>query len=319
MRKGFYLLCDLGVSIHGHRISSSPQHLEHHLHKIGATVRSVYLSEAKRITPQTKFDNNAARFGIWLEESRRDEKYAQRIADAIMATHTFLSQSIAFDYSSEVPWTLWIPQKCLRNNYFLKLSDIERLHDPDWFNKPRLGRYFTGDPNTFNNKLWNLLPAAMKEDIFEALHFLQASLREFCFSACDLPELIRDRKRQPFSRVEFVRAEIAAHNSYKAIEAIIGDPSTDDRKLQTKLRDVGMDPNELVGFRVVRGNLRGKEPLWRHIRFLNHLRDKKVAHGRTNEDRRITYNQILDFQSCARFVIWKAMDNALGTKNIQIQ
>ncbi|MGA3245436.1 MAG: hypothetical protein ABSE41_12525 [Bacteroidota bacterium] len=122
---------------------------------------------------------------------------------------------------------------------------------------------------------------------------------------------------QPVSRSEFVKAEAAVLNAFKAVEAIIGDPPKNEKKFRQCLIDVGLDPDELVGF-VGRGPDSGTDlrvPICEKIRQMSYVRDKKAAHGRSSADRRLSYFQIMDFQECAATVVQVAIEHKLGWQN----
>jgi hypothetical protein len=96
------------------------------------------------------------------------------------------------------------------------------------------------------------------------------------------------------------RFEDALHNSFKAVEAIIGDPPKDDRRLSEKLKKIGINFDEPVGYRV-------KEPIGTVIRSMSAARDKKSAHGNTRH-RSITPAELLEFQACAHLVVVAALE-----------
>jgi len=100
------------------------------------------------------------------------------------------------------------------------------------------------------------------------------------------------------------RFENALISSFKVIEAIIGDPPGDDRKFHRKLRSIGVDPHELVGYR-------DKKPIHEVIREMNIARDKKSADGST-PDRSIAVANMLGYQACSRYVLIYALENYLG-------
>jgi len=102
--------------------------------------------------------------------------------------------------------------------------------------------------------------------------------------------------------------ENALQNAFKAVEAILGDPPNDDRKFFSKIKAIGLDPNEEVG-RVA------KTPLHKIIRDMNFARDKKSAHGST-QYRTITVSDLMEYQACARYIILAAIEKQLEEGNL---
>jgi len=101
-----------------------------------------------------------------------------------------------------------------------------------------------------------------------------------------------------------VRFESALQNAYKSIEAIIGDPPKNDNKFFSKLRAIGLNPHEEVGYDE-------KTELHQVIREMNFARDKKAAHGNTKQ-RTIFVKELMNYQECAAFVIIEAIAYLLG-------
>jgi len=97
------------------------------------------------------------------------------------------------------------------------------------------------------------------------------------------------------------KVETALQNAFKAIEAVIGDPPKDDRKLALKLRNIGLDFQEEVGY----GN---KDKLGQLIRKINLERDRKAAHGSTSP-RTIRIVDMMEYQACARYIVIAALEH----------
>jgi len=98
--------------------------------------------------------------------------------------------------------------------------------------------------------------------------------------------------------------ETALQNAFKAIEAVIGDPPKDYRKLERKLKEHDLEFDEKVGYG-------SKKSLGQVIRDMNKLRDKKSAHGITSP-RAIKILDMLEYQACARHIVMSALENAVS-------
>ena len=118
-----------------------------------------------------------------------------------------------------------------------------------------------------------------------------------------VPEVLRQPGEMPHTANLLTRAENALVNAFKAVEALIGDPPSDDRKFFAKLRSVGVDPFQNAGYPI-------SVPLHERIRELNRARDKKGAHAKTSAIP-ITYYELMDLQLCARLVVVRALERKL--------
>jgi hypothetical protein len=135
--------------------------------------------------------------------------------------------------------------------------------------------------------------------LFEATRFLQRSIECFFVYPGGIDEVTYDDVC-PHSASIRSRFEDALHNSFKAVEAIIGDPPKDNRRLSEKLKKIGINFDEPVGYRV-------KEPIGTVIRSMSAARDTKSAHGSTRH-RSITPAELLEFQACAHLVVVAALE-----------
>ena len=134
-----------------------------------------------------------------------------------------------------------------------------------------------------------------------AAAFMSKSSHDFHVYPGQLDEALHEGDWQPPSAYELAQWESAFHNAYKAVEAIVGDPSKNETRFLTTLTRMGIDPTELVGYAV-------KEPISTVIRKMNELRDKRVAHGSTPA-RGIRMNQMVEFIECARYVVQSRLNN----------
>jgi hypothetical protein len=142
------------------------------------------------------------------------------------------------------------------------------------------------------------------ESLRIATAFISKAQHDFYVYPGQIREAIHDGDWIPTGAYELAQWEAAFHNSYKAVEAIIGDPPRDDQRFRAKLIAMGIEPSEQVGY----GK---KEPISKVIRDMNHLRDTRVAHGSTR-NRGIRLNQMVEFTQCASYVVRQALEQAYG-------
>jgi hypothetical protein len=154
------------------------------------------------------------------------------------------------------------------------------------------------------NAAWKLAPIIRRnENIRQAAKYLSESQENFYVWPGGMDSAIEQSDYVPKSSYEQAKFENALHNAFKAIEAIIGDPSKDDNKLFMKLREINLDPREELGLE--------KLPLYKIIRNMNRARDKKSAHGSISK-KNISVGEMLDYQSCAHYVLYEAFEKELG-------
>lgn len=67
-----------------------------------------------------------------------------------------------------------------------------------------------------------------------------------------LGDIIRNRQETPGSIYERFILENYFFNTYKAIEALIGDPNKNKKKFENKLFKMGINPNEKVRFVMIK-------------------------------------------------------------------
>jgi len=143
------------------------------------------------------------------------------------------------------------------------------------------------------------------ETLFDATRFLKRSHDNFYVYPGQIREVACDRQASPPSSSHQTHFEDALHNAFKAIEAVIGDPPKDDRKFFDKIKAIGIDPAEPVGYDE-------RLPISTVIRTMNEARDKRSAHGSTGR-RTIRPAELLDFQACADVIVLAAIERARGS------
>jgi hypothetical protein len=273
------------------------------------------------------FQSDDGRYLVRFPYYRRDDAAAQRIADALdgclrlahgptLPEHTkAIGAPRAIRYT---PGLIQTDERWLRpdtpwafRRYDLRLYDHLRDDDKQ-IGELDIGDYLTNSIQAPELK-WALrvLPVATLAPFLEALHFYSESIEHFHFAGDDIQTTLADPCRAPNDQVAAVKAEAAVWNAFKAVEAIIGDPPSDERRFRGKLTQAGIDPDEEVGY--LRWGHQGdpsgqREPVSARIRAMSRCRDRRAAHGsRTSPDRGITFYEIMDFQATSRFCVMTAM------------
>src|SRR5262249_55251785 len=108
-------------------------------------------------------------------------------------------------------------------------------------------------------------------------------------------------------RVLHIRPILRMHCKTRSrrFEAVIGDPPKNSEKFFGRIRGLGIDPHEPVGYE-------NQVPISTLIRQMNEARDKRSAHGSTRR-RTIRPAELLDFQACADVLVLAAVEKARGS------
>jgi len=239
---------------------------------------------------------------------KRNDEFAFKLSEAF-----FLGLSISFG-----PWM--DPNETISAYCFpseLIISEILLLDDlinfenslpyPERsieFPHSLFGHSFTTSESRIN-VAWELTPVILENtSLRRAAQFLVKSQEDFFVWSGQIQDVIDHAGFIPDSLFDQVKFESALHNAFKSVEAIIGDPPRDDNKLFSLLKSFDLDPLELVGYQ-------SKRPLYEVIRNMNIARDKKSAHGST-PSKNITAGELLEYQSCAKYIVRMAFNQFLG-------
>lgn len=297
----WYLLLHLGVpSTLG---ESSHQHMvqaKRACKVLGLTLDVFPLASSKKFLPNERYFYRLPRY-------RRDDKLATHLGETILNLAWVTCGPLGA--LNDPATTIRIPRQLIDRGLPLSLDDLTTLeYSRDWsdrvlyFPDETIGS-FTGFSEEDILEVWRRLPAVVANDyLSRVIRFLKASIENFYVHPGQITEILDDPDVAAQSPSEQTHLETAVHSAFMALEAIIGNPSKDDRKLYSRLHEIGLDPLEEVGCST-------KKPLLQMIRDFNNTRDKKSAHGSTRE-RRITVLETLEFQSCAEYVVAAALDMA---------
>ena len=136
------------------------------------------------------------------------------------------------------------------------------------------------------------LPALLlDDDLWRGAQYYLGSLNLFAFTGDDMLDTFNEPGAVPETPCRMVDAESAVWHAFKAVEAVIGDPSSDARKLRRRLDELG-----LMDFP---GVWRHEEPVDLVARVSDFVgtRDRRAAHGRHHRGRApLTFYEIMDYQ-----------------------
>ncbi len=241
-----------------------------------------------------------------LERGRRDDTEAERIAEAVlMLGQVFNGTGLELD-ASHLSFPLRSSK--LRRSRSISLeaivSEVESTADARAIFSSALIAGSYGLSTHMVALAIRACPVLLRnEKLRFAAAFLCVSMHDFYVSPGGLRDALDDGDRIPTRAAELASWEASYQNSYKCIEAVIGDPPRDESRYRAKLLAAGLDPEEEVGYQT-------KAKVADVIREMNRLRDTRVAHGSTL--RGIKLHQMVEFQACATYVLEIAIERAYG-------
>ena len=114
-------------------------------------------------------------------------------------------------------------------------------------------------------------------------------------------EVMYEPRRGPESEAERLGFEHVVLQSFRVIEAIVGEPGKEERFRQ-HLRDWGLDYDERVGF-----ERRRRHRLGERIKWLQEARDSAAAHGKRRRRDPFTHFEAMEAQHLAETVLDRAL------------
>jgi hypothetical protein len=256
-----------------------------------------------------KGDIGNYRYVFGLPSLKRDDACAIRFAEAFMNAFS-LAFGPLVDMRETAALVFPVAANTLRGKEHMFIEELVQIEESrPWhertleFPPSELAATFLTDESYFE-LAWKMTPVIFKvESLGRAVQFLRASQDDFYVWPGQIDEVRNELGTLAKTGFEQSKLENALQNAFKSIEAVIGDPPKDDTRFFAKIREIGLDPDEEVGYTE-------KYPLHQVIRDMNKARDKKTAHGSTRQ-RGITIAEMLEFQACAHYIVMSAIRNKL--------
>jgi len=150
--------------------------------------------------------------------------------------------------------------------------------------------------------IFYLLPFVLQnEDLFNACSFFRSCCSEFNFMDGVVQEVLYEPRREPVNEVERLALEHLVLQSFRTVEAIVGEPGN-VKRFRDRLKAWGIEHNERVGFP---GH--AKHRLEDQIRWLQCARDSAAAHGRRRRVNPFTMFEAMEAQHLADAVLERAL------------
>jgi hypothetical protein len=284
---------------------------EVNLADIDVRVRRVFLTDKQRIGKDEVGDASMGRFLFYLGQGVKDDDFAERFAGAVTG-----SLALLLDNDASPLTAIGVPETIItkRKHWLIRIKDVTGGHgigSPQYFDIMSC----VGFPSRAISQLWQLVPAILGDKaIMEAAHFYRESISLVWIADDDVFEIMCDDSDVPTSLSERVRLQTAYLNAYKAVEAVIGEPPRDKRKLRARLAQIGVDPDEKVGYELY-GMTPGMETVLDKLLTMQKMRDKVAAHAKTDARVPISYCELKDKQGFARDFLLTAIQHSLPTKS----
>lgn len=245
----------------------------------------------------------------------KDDQEAQRIGECFLYALALVHGPLMVPH--EAASVFRVPVEVVHNASTLTVERLVEIEEARPYNSRTLGFphtslyvFFSTTGKRFD-AAWKITPVLrVNERLYRSVCFLKASQDDFFVWPGDIKEVISNPGLTVTTGFEQTNLENALQNAFKAIEAILGDPPKDDNRFFAKIRSIGLEPGMKIGYRE-------KSSLHEVIRRMNEARDKKAAHGSTSY-RIITINEMLEYQACARLIVWAAIESELGEQRFDV-
>ncbi len=299
--KVWYLLLQLGVPV-----PFNDKSIKRHLRIVRKECKNL------KVFIRAILINHGENYGRYLFRFpyyKKNDMSAVKFAESFLYGLTYLHGPIIdSDHDSLI---LCIPDNIIRGRNEISNSELIEFEESRDFEDRTLdfphstiGSYYTTSVSIYE-AAWRIVSVLFKNNnLFEATRYIKRSYESFYVMPGQRREVIDDDST-PISGSDKTRYEDALQNAFKAIEAIIGDPPSNNRKFFRKLKEIGLNPFEEVGYTE-------KKPLHEDIREINYMRDKKSAHGST-KNRKIKTCDLFRYQSCAFHILRSAIETARGS------
>lgn len=277
---------------------------------LGIRIRRVFVTEEDRVNEVHDKYAYLDRFAFYIADGERNDDLAQRFVEAVM-----LALDLSHQFGLEhVPTAIGFPESVVKKGRIIRLSD---LVGSAGIGSDKYSSVFEaiGIADVELDYVWRIVPVLVQnQSLMDAASFFRESIRQVWVADDDVYDIMRDNSDVPASQVDRARIETAYQNAFKAVEAVIGEPPKDTRKLRHKLEEMGIDPDQIVGYEEY-GQKPGKEQLIKKLMDMQSTRDKKAAHGKTIRPRNIGLCELRDKQALARYVILANIDFRLQSQN----
>lgn len=257
------------------------------------------------ITIEKVIVENLNRYAFYFRNFLQNDEKANHIGEVIQYSANFVFGPVGNDFNGVTVFP--IPRFLYKRNHKINLQELIDLE----YDKFPCERHIIDPSFSIGSVMyisdsemasaWRLVPILYKNDhIFQAMRYLKISEDNFYVYPGQYEDVINDSESSFTSGWEQGQMEISLLNSFKVIEALIGDIPHNDGKIKHKLSEIGLNPCEGFG-------LDCNIPLYKFLKLMNKERDQISAHG-NKSSKKILVRDMWLFQGCARYVLRKIVD-----------
>jgi hypothetical protein len=305
-----FLLMGLGFSLNGalgrERTVRRPPRFLSTVHGCRAELRPVlFLRTRERVRRDIWHWAGYGRLLLVVHKGPGAEAAAKRISEAVQAL-------ISLDHGWPVEHNLQpyrIPREILRGDRIFE-SDFERANqsEPPYAHplidglRARALSSVTFSEGSLAEVFFYLPTVFAKQELFDALLFYQEAVSDYIFQGDSITEVLSEPDSVPDTDKVRVQLESSLLSSFRVIEALVGEPGQNLERFHDRLRRIGVDAEEPVGFP-------GDEPkpMTERVRFVHQLRDATSAHGRRRRRAPLKYKEVMEAQHLAQAVVQRAL------------
>lgn len=247
--------------------------------------------------------------GQWrpaIEINSNDRLAAKRVFSGFEALLTHVNYGRIYDLDMEPLPTGVMNGRRIRLRQFISSADRRaRATGAFSFQQPADSRVrsFVKTADIIHAFVLYQLPTVLQsEALFSACSFFQSTCSEYAFVGDSITNVLLHRRKVADLERERQRLEAVVLNSFRVVEAILGEPGKDRDKFRRRMAAKGLDFDERVGFRGSRRKAFGEE-----IYRLQQLRDSTSAHGIRRRKHPVTFFEAMWAQHLAESLLHQAL------------
>lgn len=227
---------------------------------------------------------------------------AHRVVSAIAGLFTYVHHTT---YGDLAPYQ--IPKALIKGTAVSteEIRELEARTGREPFPDTLLNRLVSGViiADTHIATIFYLLPFVLQnQDLFDACSFFRSACSEYSFMDGAVREVLDEPRRGPGNESERLAFEHVILQSFRTVEAIIGEPGANETRFHQRLGAWNLSPNERVGFGTHR-----IQHLQDRIRWLQEARDSAAAHGKRRRSKPFTQLEAMEAQHLAHLILERAL------------
>jgi hypothetical protein len=251
-------------------------------------------------------EKNLGQWRLAIEVNLKDSSAARRVFSGFEALLTRVYHGLIDDLAMEPLPTGVMKGRRIRLARFIS-SAGQRAQATGVFSfqrsaDSRIRSYFQTAHGVNAFVLYQLPTVLQSEALFSACSFFQSCCSEYAFVGDSISDALRRRRKVADLERERQSLEAVVLNSFRVVEAIVGEPGKDRDKFRKRMATKGLDFDERVGFRGSRRKAFGEE-----IYRLQELRDSTSAHGIRRRKHPVTFFEAMRAQHLAESLLHQVL------------